>query len=105
MVCDSTRAPSADDAGRKTSGSLGSNSEIVDGGDSRLITTILVLDKALDHGLVNVAKEVLDQLILYDGPFYRNRALQNAHTLRILIEHRVDIFRRPKRILHIIYGD
>jgi hypothetical protein len=102
VVCDSTSALGADDAGRKTSSSLGSDSEIVDGRDSRLIATILALEKALDQRLVDVSKEVLDRLILYDGPFGRNGALQNAHTLGILIEHRVDIFGRPKRILHMI---
>lgn len=102
VVCDSTSALGADDAGRKTSSNLGSDSEMVDGRDSRLIATILALEKALDQRLVDVSKEVLDRLILYDGPFGRNGALQNAHTLGILIEHRVDIIGRPKRILHMI---
>jgi hypothetical protein len=102
VVRDSTSALGADDACRKTSSSFGSDREIVDGGDSRLIATILAVKEALDQRVVDVTKEVLDRLILYDGPFRRNRALQNTHTLRILIEHRVDIFGRPKRILHVI---
>lgn len=98
LVSSGASALSADNAGRKSS-RLGLDSEIVDGGNRRLIAIVLALEKALDQCLVDVPKEVLNWLVLHHRPLCRNWALQNAYTPGILVERGVDILGGPKRIL------
>jgi hypothetical protein len=68
-------------------------------GDGRLVTTIFAFEETLDKSFVDVAKKVLDRLVLHHRPFRSYGTLKDTHTLGILVKNGLDIFCCPQGIL------
>jgi hypothetical protein len=79
--------------------SLTLDCKVIDSGDGRLVATIFALKESLDKSLVDVAKKVLNRLVLHHRPFRSYGTLKHTHTLRILVKDGFDIFCSPQRIL------
>jgi hypothetical protein len=63
---------------------------------------LFAFKKSLDKGLVDVAKKILDRLVLHYRPFRSYGTLKDTHTLRILVKDSLDIFCSPQRILTLL---
>ena len=61
-------------------------------------TNVMRLD-SIQNFLVDVAEKVLNRLILDDWMLDSHRTLQDAHSLWVLTEHGVNVFRGPERVL------
>jgi hypothetical protein len=79
--------------------SLTLDCKVIDSRDGRLVTTIFPFEEPLDKSLVDVAKKVLDRLVLHHRPFRSYGTLKDTDTLRILVKDGLDIFCSPQRIL------
>jgi hypothetical protein len=69
--------------------------KVIDSRDGKLVTTILAFKESLDKSLVDVAKKVLDRLVLHHRPFRSYGTLKDTHTLRILVKDGLDILCGP----------
>jgi hypothetical protein len=70
--------------------------------DHRLVTTVFAFEETLDKSLVDVAKKVLDRLVLHNRPFRSYGTLKDTNTLRILIKDGLDVFCSPQGILRLL---
>ena len=61
----------------------------------RLVTTVFAFEETLDKSLVDVAKKVLDRLVLHNRPFRSYGTLKDTNTLGILIKDGLDVFCSP----------
>lgn len=77
----------------------GLSTKVVENGDFALITTVQPVEQLLREERSDVAKQVLDGLILDDGVLDGDRTLQDADSLRVLVEDRVNVLSSPERIL------
>ena len=77
----------------------GDGAEVLDRGDLRLVAIVQASDELLDEERGDVAQEVLDRLVLDLGVLDSDGALENANTLRVLVEDGIDVLGGPKRVL------
>jgi len=75
--------------------------EVIDHRDFEGIAVVVTVKEFVNEILRDVSKYVLDGLVLGLRMGNRNRTLEDAHTLWILIEYGVNILRLPKRILRV----
>jgi hypothetical protein len=69
--------------------------KVVKGGDFALVATIKPVEEFLRKERCDIAEQVLDRLIFDDGVLNSNGTLENANTLRVLIEDSLNILSRP----------
>src|SRR2546423_6120346 len=74
-------------------------SEIFHKRDSGLLSSINVLDEAIDVVVVNAVQNVFDWLIHLSGVSHSHRALQDTHSSNILINDSFQVFGLPKGVL------
>jgi len=97
--CDQIANFCVSNAGESFPDSLTLDCKVIDSGDGRLVTTIFAFKESLDKSLVDVAKKILDRLVLHYRPFRSYGTLKDTHTLRILVKDGLDIFCSPQGIL------
>jgi hypothetical protein len=86
----------ASNAGESFRDSLTLDCKVIDSGDSRLVTAIFAFKESLDSkSLVDVAKKVLDGLVLHHRPFRSYGTLKNTDTLRIMVKKRPRYLLQP----------
>ena len=78
---------------------LGLGPEVVNSGNLARVAAVDPLGELLDQGRDDVAEDVLDGLILDLSVLDSDGALEDADTLRVLVEDGLNIFSCPERIL------
>ena len=98
----------AEDVGRCVARNRGSNGrggrtrdrgEILDGGDLRLVAIVEARNELLDEERGDVAQKILDRLVLDLRVLDSDGSLENANTLRVLVEDGIDVLGGPKGVL------
>jgi hypothetical protein len=89
--CDQVANFCASNVGESFRGVLTLDCKVIDSGDSRHVATIFAFKDLLDKILVDIAKKVLDRLVLHHRPFRSYGTLKkNTHALRILVKDGLD---------------
>ena len=100
LISDGGPSLCALDARQVLGDGLGSSCEVLDDRDRRNVATIRTFEKTLHEGLVDVSEQFFNGLILLDRPLRGYRSLEDANTLRILIEDGFNVFGSPQGVLN-----
>lgn len=77
----------------------GEGAEVVDSRDVGSVSTVRTLKEVLDEDVGDVVEHLLDGLVLHRGVLDGDGTLENADTLRVLVEDGIDILSGPERVL------
>ena len=75
--------------------------QIINDGDFVLIAIVTTLEDTVNKSIIDVSEQLFNRLVLDLGVLDRNRSLENADTLRVLVDDSLDIFGCPERVLKI----